>query len=88
MIAVDTVQPKLQFLHAEGLLNAVKLAQFRRFSMDELKFSLHPGQSGCLKTRWDGTVLDGHHRLRILIERDESVHVLQREIINKQDHGS
>jgi len=82
------VQPKLQFLHAENLLNAVKLSEFRRLSTDELKSSLRPGLAGCLKARPDGTVLDGHHRLSVLIERSENVDGLPREIIEKQDHES
>lgn len=82
------MQPKLQFLHAENLLNAVKLSRFRRLSTDELTASLRPGQPGCLKARPDGTVLDGHHRLSILIERGENVDELPREIMEKQDHES
>jgi hypothetical protein len=80
--------PRLQFLHSENLLNAVKLAQFRRLSTEELKSSLLPGQPGSLKVRLDGTVLDGHHRLSILIERGEDIHSLAREIMEKQDHES
>jgi hypothetical protein len=78
--------PRLRFLHAENLLNAVKLAQFRRLSTEELKSSLLPGQPGSLKVRLEGTVLDGHHRLSILIERGEDIHSLPREIMEKQDH--
>jgi hypothetical protein len=62
-------QPKLQFLHSEHALNSVKLAPFRRLSTEVIKSSLQPGQSGSLKVRPDGTVLDGHHRLSILLER-------------------
>jgi hypothetical protein len=78
--------PRLRFLHAENLLNAVKLAQFRRLSTEELNSSLLPGQPGSLKVRLEGTVLDGHHRLSILIERGEDIHSLPREIMEKQDH--
>jgi len=80
--------PRLQFLHSENLLNAVKLANFRQISTEALKSSLLPGQAGSLKARPDGTVLDGHHRLSILIERHEDIHSLPREIIEKQDHES
>jgi len=79
-------QPKLRFLHAADLLNAVKLSQFRRLSIEELTDSLRPGRLGCLKARPDGTVLDGHHRLAVLVERGEDVHALPREIIEKSDH--
>ena len=82
------MQPKLQFLHSENLLNTFKLAQFRRLSTEQLKFSLRPGQQGSLKARSDGTVLDGHHRLSILLERDEDIHSLAREIMEKEAHES
>jgi len=80
--------PRLQFLHSENLLNAVKLAQFRRLSTEALKSSLLPGQPGSLKVRPDGTVLDGHHRLSILIERNEEINDLPREIMVKRDNES
>ena len=79
--AHNEMLPRLQFLHAENSLNAVKLTQFRRLSTEALKTSL-------LKVRPDGTVLDGHHRLSILIERAEDIHTLPREIMEKEDHES
>jgi hypothetical protein len=80
--------PRLQFLHSENLLNAVKLVQFRRLSKEALKTSLGPRQPGSLKVRPDGTVLDGHHRMSVLIEQNEDIHSLPREIMEKQDHES
>jgi hypothetical protein len=81
-------KPKLEFLHSEDVLNAVKLSYFRRLSNEELKDSLQPGQPGGLKVRPDGTVLDGHHRLSVLMERGENVNALPREIIERPDHES
>jgi hypothetical protein len=78
--------PRLRFLHSEDALNAVKLAQFRRLSTEAIKSSLQPGQTGSLKARPDGIVLDGHHRLSILLERREDIHSLPREIMEKEDH--
>jgi hypothetical protein len=75
--------PNLKFLHSESTLNRAKLEQFRRRSTIELKFSLAPGQQGSLKTRLDGTVLDGHHRISVLAERGEDIHKLPREIMEK-----
>jgi hypothetical protein len=75
--------PKLRFLHAGDALSAVKLAQFRRLSTEAIKSSLQPGQPGALKVRPDGIVLDGHHKLSVLLERGEDIHVLPREIIEK-----
>jgi hypothetical protein len=62
----------------------VKLNQFRRLSSDELRSLLLPGQRDSLKVRPDGTVLDGHHRITILMERGDDIHSLPREIIEKK----
>ena len=77
-------RPKLRFLHSEKALNRVKLDIFRRLSTADLKASLAPGQKGSLKVRADGTVLDGHHRLSVLVERSEDIEQLSREIIEKE----
>jgi hypothetical protein len=49
-----------------------KLELFRRFSSEELK------------ARLDGTVLDGHHRLSVLVERGEDIDALPREINRRE----
>jgi hypothetical protein len=77
-------EPSLKFLHSESVLNRVKLDLFRRLSTLDLKTSLAPGQKGSLKVRADGTVLDGHHRLTVLVERGENIDRLPREIIDKE----
>jgi hypothetical protein len=66
-------------------LNRVKLDRFRGLSTDELKSSLAPGGEGSLKARPDGTVLDGHHRISVLLERGVDIDKLTREIMDK-DH--
>lgn len=71
--------PPLKYLHPDDSLNAVKLQQLGRMSTTELVFSLAPGESGSLKVRPDGTVLDGHHRLRILRDRGQNIELLKRE---------
>ena len=76
--------PKLKFLHAESTFVKVKLELFRTLTIDELKVSLAPGEKDCLKVRPDGTVLDGHHRIHVLAERGVDVHLLPREIIEKE----
>jgi hypothetical protein len=76
--------PPLKPLHPDSSLNAVKLATMNRLSTELLLASLIPGEDGCLKTRSDGTILDGHHRIRIL--RDRGVHVdeLPRDVLSKE----
>ncbi len=75
--------PALRFLHEAETLNGVKLDYFRRVSITGLRASLAPGQEGALKTHSDGTVLDGHHRLQILLERGQDINDLPREIIER-----
>jgi hypothetical protein len=76
--------PPLKFLHSLNALNSVKLDVFHRLPTTELLLSLAPGQRGSLKARRDGTVLDGHHRLRVLSQRGEDIDQLPREIIEKE----
>jgi hypothetical protein len=45
--------------------------------------SLKPGQQGSLKTRPDGTIVDGHHRIKILRDRGFDVDSLPRETVPK-----
>jgi hypothetical protein len=80
-----TQPPKLQFLHQSSSLIPGKLEEFPKVSTETLRSSLMPGQRDSLKTRRDGTVLDGRHRIVILLERGEDVDQLPREIIEKED---
>lgn len=80
-IAMD--RPRLRFLHPPDSLSDVKLAPLRRWSNEALTTSLQPGRPDSLKTRRDGTVLDGHHRLFVLNERGVEIDALPREIIEK-----
>jgi hypothetical protein len=59
---------------------AWKLNQFHRLSTVELIESPAPGRPGALKARPDGTVLDGHHRIVVLREREVSVDTLPHEV--------
>ena len=76
--------PPLKALHSESSLNAAKLERFRRFSTDALLASLVPGKEGSLKTRPNGTILDGHHRVWILRERGVDVDRLPRDVVEKE----
>jgi hypothetical protein len=73
--------PPLKPLHPHSSLNAVKLAQMERLSSEVLIASLLPGNEGCLKTRPEGTILDGHHRIFVLRMRGVDVDKLPREIV-------
>lgn len=74
----------LKSLHSEESLNAGKLAKMRKASTEALVSSLLPPLKDCLKTRRDGTILDGHHRIFVLRERGVEVDVLPRDVIEKE----
>lgn len=75
--------PPLKPLHPDSVLIRLKLDAMERATTEELIHSLMPGQIDCLKTRRDGTILDGHHRLYILRQRGVNVDELPRDIIEK-----
>jgi hypothetical protein len=76
-----TEPPLLRLLHPLSSLSAAKLKVFEAMSSDVIKQSLRPGQEHCLKTKPDGTVLDGNHRIHVLRERGEEVDLLPRQIL-------
>lgn len=82
-IIVHSNQPPLKPLHADSSLIGSKLDKYSKLSDQELIDSLKPGQQGSLKVRPEGTVVDGHHRIKILRDRGVDVDSLPREIIPK-----
>lgn len=73
--------PPLRPLHPDSSLSKAKLVQMERWPTEMLKKSVALGQKDSLKTRPDGTILDGHHRIKILRDRGIDVNVLPREIV-------
>lgn len=73
-------QPPLKFLHVESSLIELKLEYFRKISTEDLIESLKPELEGALKVKEDGTIMDGHHRIKVLRERGTNVDELPREI--------
>ena len=73
-------QPPLKLLYSEDVLIKLKLEYFRTISTDELSKSLKPETTNALKTRSDGTIMDGNHRIKVLRERGFEVDGLPREI--------
>jgi ParB-like chromosome segregation protein Spo0J len=78
-----TKTPKLKPLHGESSLIPVKLDIFGKLETGVLIDSLKPGQAGSLKVRPDGTMIDGHHRTRILRDRGIDIDALPRETIHR-----
>lgn len=79
------LNPFLKPLHPDALLSPAKLAEMERRTTDVLRNSLLPGQKDSLKTRTDGTILDGHHRIYILRQRGVDVDASPREVILKKE---
>jgi hypothetical protein len=73
----------LKSLHSDNSLNPAKLVQMERLSTEALRISLLPGSEGCLKTRPDGTILDGHHRIYVLRQRGVDVDGFPRDVVVK-----
>jgi len=77
-------QPPLKSLHLDSSLSPAKIAQFGKWSTQKLIDSLKPGNPGALKTRPDGTMLEGHHRIKVLRDRSVDVDSLEREIVQQE----
>lgn len=75
--------PPLKPLHADSSLSQPKLDTFSKLTDAQLLDSLRPGQPGSLKVRPDGTMIEGHHRIKILRDRDVDVDSLPREVVSK-----
>jgi hypothetical protein len=75
--------PPLKPLHSDNSLSKAKPEEYAKAKTAELIEGLKPGQPGSLKTRPDGTMIDGHHRIKILRDRGVDVEMLPREVITK-----
>lgn len=78
---MDAAFPPLRLLHPESTLVASKLAALETLTTETITASLAPGQENCLKTRPDGTILEGNHRIHVLRVRGVDVDSLPREIV-------
>ena len=74
--------PPLKSLHPDSSLNSGKLAKMETIPTEILQASRLAGEH-CLKTRPDGTILDGHHRIYVLRRLGVNVDTLPREVIAK-----
>lgn len=71
---------KLKLLHAEDVLIELKLEFFRKLTTEALVESLIPDTAHGLKSKSDGTIMDGNHRVKVLLERGFDVDNLPCEI--------
>ena len=77
--------PPLSPLHSARSLSQPRISVFEKLSTERLKQTLLPGQEHSLKTRPDGTILDGHHRVHVLNNRGVDTNALPREVIERDD---
>ena len=66
-------------------MSKVKLAQLERLTTEYIESTLTPGNPDCLKARPDGTLLDGHPRIQVLLARGVDVNELPRQIVIKTE---
>lgn len=76
-------RPPLVPLHSDDALISLKLTTYGKLTTRELIDSLRPELRDSLKVRPDGTMIDGHHRVKILRDRGVDVDALPREVIPK-----
>lgn len=77
------ILPRLRFLHSARAFVDLKLAVLRSKDTNELIDSLLPGNPHALKVTTEGTIMDGNHRIKVLLERGIDVDHLPREIWEK-----
>ena len=77
-------QPPLVSIHADETLIASKLEKYRKLATEVLVDSLRPGREEALRARPEGTLLNGHHRIKVLRERGFDVDSLPRELFEKE----
>ena len=70
--------PPLKPLHPPSSLIRSKLDAFRKLTSDQIMDSLKPGKAQPLTAKADGTIIEGHHRIQVLKERQIDVDVLPR----------
>jgi len=85
MMSDPEPNPELKPLHSDLSLIPSKLDAMEKWSTEMLLASLSPDRDECLKTRPDGTILDGHHRIYLLRKRGVDVDSLPRQILEKED---
>jgi hypothetical protein len=72
-------------IHKGATLVPGKLTEYRKLSTETLIDSLKPGQEQALRARPDGTMVNGHHWIKVLRERGVDFDSLPREIVEREE---
>ena len=71
----------LKLIHSTETLSKTILEGLRKKSTQELIESLKPGLEEALRVKPDGRVMNGNHRITVLMERGVNVNALPREVV-------
>jgi RHS repeat-associated protein len=71
----------LKLIHSPETLSKTILEGLRKKSTQEIIETLKPGAEEALRVRPDGRVMNGNHRITVLMERGVNVNALPREIV-------
>jgi hypothetical protein len=79
------VTPPLRRIHSDHTLevgtNRVALEYWRKQPTEDIVNSLQPGQPEALKVKFDGRIMNGNTRIKVLEERGFDVNSLPREVL-------
>jgi hypothetical protein len=79
------VNPPLRRIHSDQTLevgaNRVTLEYWRKQPTEDIVNSLQPGQPEALKVKFDGRIMNGNTRIKVLEERGFDVNSLPREVL-------
>ena len=77
--------PPLRRIHSDHTLeagaNRVALEYCRKQPTEDIVSSLQPGQPEALKVKFDGRIMNGNTRIKVLEERGFDVNSLPREVL-------
>jgi hypothetical protein len=81
LIGPGGAQAPLRLIHSPATLSKTILDGLRKKSTQEIVESLKPGLEEALRVKEDGRVMNGNHRITVLLERGVDVNSLPREVV-------
>ena len=79
------MNPSLRRIHSDHTLevgaNRVALEYWRQQPTEDIVNSLQPGQPEALTVKFDGRIMNGNTRIKVLEERGFNVNSLPREVL-------
>ena len=79
------MNPSLRRIHSDHTLevgaNRVELEYWRQQPTEDIVSSLQPGQPEALTVKFDGRIMNGNTRIKVLEERGFNVNSLPREVL-------